>query len=976
MAHVFQITVQYLCLAFLAALATACALVGLKKVGKCLYTRLSPASLVVLALAAVITICEAQKRGDSGATGDSPAPVQQTGTTGDPPVEDITDTFHFSAISVPTSGTVALTTAWTNGLLTAGQTIDILAKTDLRDERWAWLTNGVVEAGATNMSWTIENQSPSNSFYKAVVRDTLTDMDDPDGDGLPNAYELAHGRNPWVRDYALVQKLTVGPNGDFGDIVSALAESEEYSVIELDATLRHEVTDSLGIRMPQHPVMITATQHYAVVRATGLSAFMLATNTTSRTLFRNLYILLDGSGSSQVGFWCGGNLPDAGVPASATFENIYMRMRNPAAQYRGWLVYRGCADSVTLRRCMLNAAGATWAIGIDAYGSPPLALDRCSFVNFPPDGATGAGCGVLLRTSAASDGGSEVSVSRTLFDESFTNAWPLGRFDAASPYFASFSDCLSPRAFPATYPPDAVANLTVTNAALTWAGIPYPDSPSVALDIGALAPIPGDSLDDADHDTLLDYDEVHVHGTDPWLADSDNDGVSDGVEVSEQTNPNDELNFCFACTVTVSNVDAVFTNSCCSYLIGQEITAPVTSFVGSATVELPHVTVTDGVVPRVVAWIDVNANGIWEVGEPRAIQTLTITNHGLSVSIDLLQVNDDMDGDKMPDVWEVLHGFCPTNSADAFEDPDGDTLPNLFEYRYSTNPHNPLDGSNTVYSILARSVDDRLRAKIDAEGDVRHIYVDFTNTVQSGGDFIPNTDAWTYGLDFASSGVKSIRAVGTENGLTPILISDRHVMEATHCDHRTNDVVWFRAPGGTMYERTIVGMKHCQNSANDVSIGILNEPLPNDVIPVKFLPENYRQYIWDGERLPTIRVNKYSQAVVQEISRIPPANVTSYSMTIPEVQYRISDDVPRESFRVDTLWGDSGHPNFLVAGNAMIFLFPTHNTPLGNPFCGMSCLSICLKSEIETMMNDLCGEHGITNHYSVQQFDFSLLVSD
>ena len=259
---------------------------------------------------------------------------------------------------------------------------------------------------------------------------------------------------------------------------------------------------------------------------------------------------------------------------------------------------------------------------------------------------------------------------------------------------------------------------------------------------------------------------------------------------------------------------------------------------------------------------------------------------------------------------------------------------------------------------------------------MRHIYVDFTNTVQSGGDFIPNTDAWTYGLDFASSGVKSIRAVGTENGLTPILISDRHVMEATHCDHRTNDVVWFRAPGGTMYERTIVGMKHCQNSANDVSIGILNEPLPNDVIPVKFLPENYRQYIWDGERLPTIRVNKYSQAVVQEISRIPPANVTSYSMTIPEVQYRISDDVPRESFRVDTLWGDSGHPNFLVAGNAMIFLFPTHNTPLGNPFCGMSCLSICLKSEIETMMNDLCGEHGITNHYSVQQFDFSLLVSD
>ena len=442
-----RVFVEFIAYGTAATLAAVCILSWAWKWGGWSWTAVSRqlrrSALAVMVAMAVVATMKAQK-GDRGpgTTGDPPAPVQQTETTGDSPVEDITDMFHFSAIAVPTSGTVTLTTAWTNGLLTAGQTIDILVKAALRDETWTWLTNGIVEAGAINMSWTIENQSPSNSFYKAVVRDTLTDMDDPDGDGLPNVYEIAHGRNPWVHDYVLVQKLTVGPNGEFGDIVSALAESEEYSVIELDATLRHEVTDSFGIRMPQHPVMITATQTYAVVRATGLSAFMLATNTTSRTLFRNLYILLDGSGNSQVGFWCGGNLPDAGVPASATFENIYMRMRNPAAQYRGWLVYRGCADSVTLRRCMLNAAGATWAIGIDAYGSPPLALDRCSFLNFPPDVPSGLGCGVLLRTSNASDGGSDVTISRSLFDESFTNAWPLGRLDATDPYFVTFSDCL------------------------------------------------------------------------------------------------------------------------------------------------------------------------------------------------------------------------------------------------------------------------------------------------------------------------------------------------------------------------------------------------------------------------------------------------------------------------------------------------------------------------------------------------------
>ena len=95
--------------------------------------------------------------------------------------------------------------------------------------------------------------------------------------------------------------------------------------------------------------------------------------------------------------------------------------------------------------------------------------------------------------------------------------------------------------------------------------------------------------------------------------------------------------------------------------------------------------------------------------------------------------------------------------------------------------------------------------------------------------------------------------------------------------------------------------------------------------------------------------------------------------TVPEVQYRISDDMAREAFRTDAVWGDSGHPNFMVAGDSLIFLFPTHNTPLSNRHFGMSCLSICLKNEIETMMNNLCEENGVTNRYSIGVFDFQEL---
>ena len=152
-------------------------------------------------------------------------------------------------------------------------------------------------------------------------------------------------------------------------------------------------------------------------------------------------------------------------------------------------------------------------------------------------------------------------------------------------------------------------------------------------------------------------------------------------------------------------------------------------------------------------------------------------------------------------------------------------------------------------------------------------------------------------------------------------------------------------------------------------------PLSPTIVPVRFLPENFRLFIWDGERLPTIRINQYSQAVVQEIARIPPFNALpgDVTTTVPEVRYRFSDDMIREDFRTDVKRRDSGHPNFLVADEALIFLFATYNTP--DWHFGMSCLPICLKNEIEAMMNDLCEENGVTNRYSVTEFNLQELIS-
>ncbi len=42
---------------------------------------------------------------------------------------------------------------------------------------------------------------------------------------------------------------------------------------------------------------------------------------------------------------------------------------------------------------------------------------------------------------------------------------------------------------------------------------------------------------DTDHDGLSNYDEIYVYHTNPYLADTDSDGIPDKVEIEQGTNP-------------------------------------------------------------------------------------------------------------------------------------------------------------------------------------------------------------------------------------------------------------------------------------------------------------------------------------------------------------------------------------------------------------------------------------------------------
>lgn len=49
----------------------------------------------------------------------------------------------------------------------------------------------------------------------------------------------------------------------------------------------------------------------------------------------------------------------------------------------------------------------------------------------------------------------------------------------------------------------------------------------------------------------------------------------------------------------------------------------------------------------------------------------------------------DLDGDGMPDSWEISMGLNPNDPTDAFSDQDGDRVPNLWEFARGTSSNNP-----------------------------------------------------------------------------------------------------------------------------------------------------------------------------------------------------------------------------------------------------------------------------------------------
>ncbi len=1032
-------------------------------------------------------------------------------TDPDPPSDPEAE-LRFSSITV-TSNSVTLEVAWPTNMFPLGTTLDLFTAPTLTS-RWEWVEATATAVSSTSNVFSVSRtDADTNGFFRVSDRSTCAlTMSDADCDGIPDVYELANDTNPYVPDYAVAPKILAGVEGGASNLAAALSASVPYSIIEIAPGV-HEGAGWTGLHLPSHPVLITSPDggrsRACTLRDSWSSAvFYLSATQRTETVVQGLNIDLLATSNIQVAFWCGGNTAWSGLPAAGTFRNISIRMPNPGVDYRGWFIRHWESNEVVIASCIVNAAGATRVRGIAAVDSPPMSVENCTFVNFPPAASPSLGYGVQYESTAANSGGAPeripVEIVNCVFDSSFINAYALAPLEAGVDYEVTMMNGIVPS--PLEYGPDVAIDVCVTNALVSWSGHLLAGSPAIDFGTDALRssfdvdgqyrvgrPDAGadERIDlgviDTDGDGLADADEIDIYGTDPFRADSDFDGDSDGFEIAtgtdhvnpasypqilhvsvtntvssdiasyvawgflsegweanglvelpsgsgtvaytndamlgvayvkafsdingngaydegvdlillrhvthahsadmsfkfgdmdgdgfsdaleraEGTDPCNASNYCFSLSATFIGVFHTTNSLTAAAKMANEVCiGPILATNTTFTLE-GHVVTTNGGPLVVYFWDDANSNGLREATEAMVSAQIAVTGHEVCVTNRLSRGVFDSDGDGMLDWWEIAHGLSPTNSADALVDDDGDTLLNLHEFYSNTDPHDAADATNTLIYSLIHSIDDRLAAKTNVAGDTMRIYQNYDNTYVND-SVIFNTNAWTYGLDFSPVGVRLKRNGTFTHGLFPTLISERHIIFATHCGAHTGDVYRFRTPSGEFLERTLIGIRNCRNYSNDVMVGILNQPLPSSIQPVRFLPENYEQYIGRAERLPSIRVNQWSRAVVQEIKRMPSITDHSQGTTLSVVDYRISDSLVREQFRVQVEMNDSGHPNFLVHENSLVFLFPTHSRIYGWQF-GTSCLSIALKNEIESMMNELCEDNDLTNRYSVVEFDF------
>ena len=348
------------------------------------------------------------------------------------------------------------------------------------------------------------------------------------------------------------------------------------------------------------------------------------------------------------------------------------------------------------------------------------------------------------------------------------------------------------------------------------------------------------------------------------------------------------------------------------------IYGPVVMVTNVWSMDFGHLMATDGERVVLMFWDDSSSNGVHEADETSVSFTLPVTNHANTCSYKLSYGMFDADHNNIPDWWEVLTGLAEYDGPHGeFDDTDGDGLVNLHEYWAGCNPLIP-DGSNTLLSVMARSIDDRIVEKNPTNSIYKFINYEVNGT---NGIFQIDTNCWVFGIDTSCVSMWNDRDKQFRAGT---VISPRHVLQATHYCSGVGTVLYFCGTDGSIHTNVVEATRRVDGT--DIQIALLQTELNTSVIhPARILPVDFRNYIGTGKGLPVLRFDQNEGYNVCEVFSDMPTSIF-YSFGTSESSVATSEPMSdfRQAFYNHLIDKDSGNPLFLVVGSQVVLLGAIH----------------------------------------------------
>ena len=234
--------------------------------------------------------------------------------------------------------------------------------------------------------------------------------------------------------------------------------------------------------------------------------------------------------------------------------------------------------------------------------------------------------------------------------------------------------------------------------------------------------------------------------------------------------------------------------------------------------------------------------------------------------------------------------------------------------------------------------------------DVPHVFSEDENPWKRSGD------CWAADLDLTGvSPFNDPEPYGHGFGMAQAVtvISPWHVIGSSHSFPRVGEYLVLIDKDNNVItpKPVIIASKHFEASGTvypDISIALLDSPLPKSITPVKVLPDNWKAYLGNPRGLPLLGFDIHERAIVTEIGAFDYEHEPGIFRNFMQAP----SDRQRREFYKEVEANDSADPVFLVLDNQLVLI---NLMSSGGPGAGTSLVRH--KQQINGVMSELFDKH-------------------